>query len=83
MIIQETIINPDNRISVRDTEVADDYFSSGANSAEIADLRAKLAATDYEAIKYAEGITSAEEYAPIKEQRQAWRDQINALEGTA
>jgi hypothetical protein len=50
---------------------------------EIADLKAKLSDTDYEAIKYAEGITSAEEYAATKAQRQAWREQINALEETA
>ena len=47
---------------------------------EIAELKAKLAATDYQAIKYAEGALSAEEYEPIKVQRQEWRDRINELE---
>ena len=47
---------------------------------EIASLKAKLTATDYQAIKYAEGVMSAEEYAPVKEQRQAWRARINELE---
>ena len=47
---------------------------------EIAELKAKLDATDYQAIKYAEGILSDEEYAEMKAQRQAWRDRINELE---
>ena len=47
---------------------------------EIANLKAKLVATDYQAIKYAEGAITAEEYAEMKIQRQAWRDTINELE---
>ncbi len=47
---------------------------------QIADLKQKLIDTDYKAIKYAEGVMSEEEYAPIKEQRQSWRDEINRLE---
>ena len=47
---------------------------------EIAMLKAKLAETDYKAIKYAEGLYSEEDYAPIKAQRQAFRDRINELE---
>lgn len=46
----------------------------------IAELKSRLTATDYQAIKYAEGWISDEEYAPIKVQRQAWRDEINKLE---
>lgn len=46
----------------------------------IQELKAKLAATDYQAIKYAEGEMNAEEYAPIKAQRAEWRAEINALE---
>lgn len=46
----------------------------------IAELKSKLAQTDYQAIKYAEGQLTEEEYAPIKVQRQAWRDEINKLE---
>lgn len=46
----------------------------------IADLQNHLAETDYQAIKYAEGWITEEEYAPIKAQRQAWRDEINRLE---
>lgn len=47
---------------------------------QIAELKQKLADTDYQAIKYAEGWITEEEYAPIKAQRQEWRDAINALE---
>lgn len=47
---------------------------------EIAELKAKLRDTDYQAIKYAEGMYTLTEYAPIREQRQAWRDRINHLE---
>ena len=43
-------------------------------------LKQKLASTDYQAIKYAEGQISYEEYAPIKEKRQDLRDRINELE---
>lgn len=43
-------------------------------------LKSELAATDYKAIKYAEGWLTEEEYAPIKASRQAIRDEINALE---
>lgn len=43
-------------------------------------LKEELAASDYKAIKYAEGLITAEEYEPIKAERQAIRDRINALE---
>lgn len=46
----------------------------------IAELKNSLAQTDYQAIKYAEGQLSASEYAKMKKQRQAWRDEINELE---
>ena len=46
----------------------------------INDLKNLLASTDYQAIKYAEGLITEEEYLPIKTQRQAWRNEINELE---
>ncbi len=46
----------------------------------INELKTYLKATDYKAIKYAEGELSEEEYAPIKEQRNDWRAEINKLE---
>lgn len=47
---------------------------------EIATLKKKLADTDYQAIKYAEGLINEYDYAEIKRQRQEWRDEINRLE---
>lgn len=47
----------------------------------IGELKKLLADTDYQAIKYAEGRITEEEYAPISQQRQAWRDEINRLQG--
>ena len=49
--------------------------------ARISELKRLLAESDYKAIKYAEGFIPEDEYAPIKAQRQAWRDEINLLEG--
>lgn len=43
-------------------------------------LKIMLRRTDYKALKYAEGEMSAEEYAPILEERRTWRVEINALE---
>ncbi len=47
---------------------------------EIAEKKCLLSQSDYKAIKFAEGWISEEEYAPIKAERQAIRDEINALE---
>lgn len=47
---------------------------------EINKLKGLLNSTDYQAIKYAEGAMTAEEYEPIKRIRQSYRDRINELE---
>lgn len=47
---------------------------------EITELKQFLFATDYQAIKYAEGVLSEEDYAAMKQQRQEWRQRINELE---
>ena len=47
---------------------------------EIFELKEELNATDYKAIKYAEGVMTDEEYQPVGIQRQAWRKRINELE---
>lgn len=57
-----------------------DYEKPIDHSFEIIKLKTRLAETDYKAIKYAEGLISAEEYEPIKAQRQSWRDEINNLQ---
>ena len=46
---------------------------------QIVNLKGELHNSDYKAIKYAEGELTEEEYAPIREQRKAWRNEINAL----
>ena len=46
----------------------------------VAELRKKLADTDYKALKYAEGELSATEYAPVLEARREWRAEINAIQ---
>ena len=48
--------------------------------ARIAELKAKLADTDYIVIKLAEDAASRSEYAKELEQRAAWRAEINELE---
>ena len=57
-----------------------DLIGLSAAELEIADLKKHLADTDYQAIKFAEGEMSAEDYAPVKAQRQQWRARINELE---
>ena len=58
----------------------EDELAKIAAEREISELKQKLRDTDYQAIKYAEGMYTLTEYAPIREQRQAWRDRINHLE---
>lgn len=52
----------------------------GTIQLRIFELKQQLSNTDYQAIKYAEGMLTEEEYTSIKAQRQAWRDEINELE---
>ena len=47
---------------------------------QIFELKQKLTQTDYKAIKYSEGLLTDKEYAEVRAQRQAWRDEINRLE---
>lgn len=56
-------------------------IAENARLLRVEDLKRQLAATDYKAIKWAEGWLTDEEYAPVKAERQALRDEINALEG--
>lgn len=48
---------------------------------KIAELKSKLANTDYAIIKIAEGAATIEDYADLIAQRQAWREEINQLGG--
>ena len=47
---------------------------------EIQQLKKQLSDSDYKAIKYAEGQISESEYAPVRAERQGYRDRINELE---
>lgn len=67
-----------NGVLVNRDKTADKLIAE--NKLKIEELKIQLAATDYKAIKYAEGFISEEEYAPIKAERQAMRDKINELE---
>lgn len=51
-----------------------------AAAQEIAELKSKLAATDYIAAKIAEGAATREEYAEELAERASWRSRINELE---
>jgi len=46
----------------------------------ISELKKLLRDSDYQAIKYAEGVISASDYIPIKAKREMWRKEINDLE---
>lgn len=50
------------------------------NEQRIWQLKERLQESDYKAIKYAEGWISEEDYAPIKAERQAIRNEINRLQ---
>lgn len=48
----------------------------------ILSLKNELRLTDYQAIKFAEGQLTENEYAPMKQKRQELRDKINEIEPT-
>ena len=72
-------LNSGNYTLIEATET-EEKLKTGNPKRDIEVLKGKLAATDYKALKYAEGFLSEAEYAETKAQRQAWRDEINALE---
>jgi hypothetical protein len=43
-------------------------------------VRQLLDGSDYKAIKHSEGAITDGEYATVKAQRQAWREEVNSLE---
>lgn len=51
------------------------------NLMRIAQLKQKLADTDYTVIKIAEGAAAVSDYAEVIASRQAWRAEINSLQG--
>ena len=63
------------------TLIRDPYVPAPSAAEQIAALKRKLSETDYAVIKIAEGAATAADYADLIAQRQAWRAEINDLEG--
>lgn len=77
--LEETVLSPAELDAMQAAAAA--YEASPEYKAHrIAELKAQLAATDYKCLKYMEGWLTDAEYAPIRAERQALRDEINALE---
>lgn len=64
------LVDHDNSSDLRKEEIQN----------RINELKQLLKDSDYRAIKFAEGQYTKTEYAPYKEQRKAYRDEINQLE---
>lgn len=47
---------------------------------KIYELKKNLAESDYKLLKFIDGSLTESEYAPIRKQRQKWRDEINEIE---
>ena len=56
------------------------YSQKELDQQRITELKQLLANSDYKAIKYAEGLISASDYAPVKAMRESYRAEINMLE---
>lgn len=63
-----------------EVEVYVPYTEKELADKRIFELKQELSKTDYQAIKFAEGLLTESEYAPIKVQRQGWRAEINSLQ---
>lgn len=61
-------------------KINEDEIVKHKTQSRIAELKSNLSATDYQAIKFAEGELLAEDYAEMKAQRAEWRKEINELE---
>ena len=70
----------DGKPELRTAEEKASELKRIAAAQEIAELKAKLAATDYISAKIAEGAATREEYAEELVERAAWRARINELE---
>lgn len=52
----------------------------GSLKRKICVLKQNLSRSDYQALKFSDGALTEAEYASMRAQRQAWRDEINAAE---
>jgi hypothetical protein len=74
----------DNEIFIGKTESEKAAEKAEAErTATVADLKKKLADTDYIACKIAEGSASKTDYAAVIAQRQQWRAKVEELEAQA
>lgn len=46
----------------------------------ITELKTLLSNSDYKALKFSDGVLTEDEYAPVREKRRAWRNEINEIE---
>lgn len=67
-------------VDITPTEPTEEELLIREKRNRISELKNLLSSTDYQAIKYAEGLLTEEEYSSIKAERQSWRDEINELE---
>jgi hypothetical protein len=67
-------------IVVKKPEKSEEEKAAEEKQNRIAELKQKLAETDYIVLKIAEGSATKKEYAEKIAQRQAWRTEINDLE---
>ena len=65
---------------IEEIQVYVPYTEKQLAERKIAKLKEMLADTDYQAIKFAEGIIAESEYAPMRAERQEWRAEINYLQ---
>lgn len=89
---KQILISDEDRLAIGVTKCFDlenncvvDYdntleLKKETNLKRIAELKALLTATDYKAIKYAEGLITKTEYAETKALREDYRKEINKLE---
>lgn len=64
---------------VRDSAAKEALDAKIFKRKRIQQLKELLAASDFKAIKFAEGELTEEEFAPIRELRRAYREEINGL----
>lgn len=76
---QELII-ADHRPKYFSLEKMPEPTEEEINQARIAELKQKLAETDYAVIKIAEGEATQDDYAEVLAQRKDWRAEINKLQ---
>lgn len=80
--VQQSDINGFTYIKDRCPMKTADDISRDEAKARIFELKNFLAATDYKAIKYAEGALTADEYEPDRQARADARAEINRLEAS-